>query len=277
VIVPTTTKTITEHTTNLPAQYLQAFEFDFESSSSTNESVTVLDGNDTEFLTNDDMVLEIQNNFNLRDNLIEKLQALTVFKTSTSVMGLKDIGNRLFTIFTTSGTTTLKPKKKHNELNRHKNNSGLILTDFKPGCFHNETRILVSYSDLDKILCRNESSFHRMNCIDKKLKKKVQDKVQNLYRIQMVSNYFMPFTLNCSSLSNSLKNNNSAYSNYTICSFLNVTNENKIKILWKIYLVSEDCYRTNTNVTSNSTFFRNISMRIQVYDTGNFIFIILLS
>ena len=129
-------------------------------------------------------------------------------------------------------------------------------------------------ANIDIILCRNESWLNRMNCIDKKLKRKIQSKIHGIYRIQMVSNYFLPSTFNCSSLLNNIRRKNMTLleipallnTNYTVCSFLNASIENRIKILWKIYIVSEECYR----VENASIFpFRNMSMRIQTYDAGN--------
>ena len=145
-------------------------------------------------------------------------------------------------------------------------------------------KIVCEYSSLGRIHKHSFANFIRfgqlwtlyiaLQVVFVKLKRKIQNKIHGIYRIQMVSNYFLPSTFNCSSLLNNIRRKNMTLleipallnTNYTVCSFLNASKENRIKILWKIYIVSEECYR----VENASIFpFRNMSMRIQTYDAGN--------
>jgi hypothetical protein len=251
---------LNEGITDLPPQYLLPFDFKFHFNK-TNDFVTpsIEDETDEEDeKTTAKLGLSAHESFNIKDKLIQSLKILTILKSSTNKNRTQNIENNIFPYF----TTTLPLKLEDSSSNRNTNS-----------CVYNETRLLVSYSNTDIILCRNESWSNRMNCIDKKLKRRIQDKIRGIYRIQMVSNYFIPSTFNCSSLLNNIKRKNITLAeipallntNYTVCSFLNASKENRIKILWKLYIVSEECYRVE-----NASFFpfRNMSMRIQTYDAG---------
>ena len=249
----------TEPTIDLAPQYLVPFEFNFNRVNKTNDMARPII--QSEPIPDDDEIvfpkqnLSVLQSLNFKDKLLQNLKILKILKSSANKTKSENSGKNIFSFFTTP------PSLPSNSLSMNTS-----------GCFYNETRLLVSYSNTDIILCRNESFSNRMNCIDKKLKKKIQDKFRGLYKIQIVSNYFMASAMNCSSLLENIKRKNITLTenstlintNYTVCSFLNATKEDRIKILWKIYYFSDECYLAD----NASVPFRDISMRIQIVDVA---------
>ena len=284
IALTTTPQILTsESAINLPPQYLKSVDLDSSlfAPVTPNILIGINKGNNEASTQN----LTLHGNHNLKEKLIQNLRILTLLKSSNASksIDLESIAKTFFPIHTTTSSKTPELSNSFKEfvINDVRNSTENI-TDYKSKCSHNETRLLVTYGNTEIILCRNESLSNRMNFIDKKLKKKIQNKMNGLYRVQMVSNYFLASALNCSSVYESLKNNaekrnlsfteNLAFinSNYTVCRFLNVTQENRINILWKIYLISEECYQIDLkeNVSVKLMPLRNISMRIQKLDAG---------
>ena len=146
-------------------------------------------------------------------------------------------------------------------LNNNKNNTETVpidvlnkteIVEIGRNCSRNITRLVASYTELNQIICFNlVLSRSTVNCVDRNLEKKLQEKFNKTHIIKLKPIVISMLKVEChnvtwetendeslesylSYLTNNVLNNNKT-NDFKLCTLTNATSSSKIKVLWRVY------------------------------------------